>query len=123
MKDLAYRCNHGLDGDLSAEHVFIADAGMKIFFANGEYTGSKRDDLASHLMEETKLIRNYAKLLIQLILKGEEDESKLDGIPELDPELRCIIHECYHIYERVSFDELLKDEQAPEEEQTTDKRV
>lgn len=68
FKDLAYNCNYEMENEITVSNLFVADFGIKLFFKDEVYGNPKRPGLANHLYYEALLLRNFAKLITELIL-------------------------------------------------------
>lgn len=85
-----------MDQDITTANVYLADFGIKVFFLNEVYGNPKKHGISNHLYYEAVLLWNFAKLLTEIILHGTSSNlNDLDGLPLLDPELKCILWECY----------------------------
>ena len=51
-----------------------------------------------HMSTESKFLRIYDKILIEM-LTNRDDYMDFDGL-EIDPELKCILYECYHAVDK-----------------------
>jgi hypothetical protein len=105
FRDLAYTCNYQMDDDIELKNVFIADVGIKLFFKNERYGNPKKPGVTHHIYYEALLLRNYAKLMTEMVVKISSNLKLLDPIALIDPELRCILNECFHSLERLEENE------------------
>lgn len=95
-----------MDKDITAANVYIADFGIKVFFLNESYGNPKKPGIPNHLYYEAVLLRNFSKLITEIILHGESSNLQLlDEVPLLDPELKCILWECYRAVDRIHMSE------------------
>lgn len=72
----------------------MSDTGIKIYLKKVKFGDLRDETLDYHLQIESQFLRMYAKLLIEL-LTNRDDYFEFDTL-EIDPELKCILYECYH---------------------------
>jgi len=102
FSDLAYKCNHTFSQPLTLKNLYVADVGIKLFFKNidnEQFGPQKKPDekgtADNHIYYEAQILRNFATLLTEMIMKNTSDPTSLDTLKGIDPELRCILQECY----------------------------
>lgn len=59
-----------MDKEITASNVYLADFGIKVFFLNEVYGNPKKQGIPNHLYYEAVLLRNFAKILTEIILHG-----------------------------------------------------
>ena len=93
FRDITYKSTYNIE-KVSLKNVFVSDVGIKIYLKKVKF-GEQRDGTFDyHLQIESQLLKLYAKLLIEM-LTNREDFIDFDNL-EIDPELKCILYECYH---------------------------
>ena len=102
---LAYKSMYELEEPISIKNIYIADLGIKVFIKNEVYGKRKEQGIQNHLFYEAKLLRNFAEVLTEIILKTSKFPSQLNSNAEVEalinPELKCIIDECYKALDKV----------------------
>lgn len=104
VRDLVYKCSHQ-SHSLRVKNLFVADVGIKLFFKSESYGLPKQEGLRHHLIFEAQALRNYAELITEL-LTGQTDPSALSSLPDIDPELKCIVTECHRAIKTLEEPEL-----------------
>jgi hypothetical protein len=94
FRDLTYKSTYNLADDITLKNVFVSDTGIKIYLKKVKFGDLRDETLDYHLQIESQFLRMYAKLLIEL-LTNRDDYLDFDTL-EIDPELKCILYECYH---------------------------
>ena len=109
FRDLTYRSTYNLAEDVTLKNVFVSDVGIKVYLKKVRF-GEQRDDaLDYHLQVEAQHLKMYAKLLVEM-LTNREDFVEFEGL-EIDPELKCILYECYHAKDKTEVREQERYEQ------------
>ena len=49
-----------------------------------------------HLQTEARMLRMYAKLLVEMLTNREDAHPEDVEALEIEAELKCILYECYH---------------------------
>jgi len=94
FRDITYRSTYNLAEDISLKNVFVSDVGIKIYLKKIQFGDQRDDNIDYHLHIESQHLKMYAKLLVEM-LTNREDYHEFDSL-EIDPELKCILYECYH---------------------------
>jgi hypothetical protein len=103
FRDLTYRSTYVLADDLSLRNVFVSDVGIKIYLKKVRFGEQRDDTIDFHLQVESQMLKMYAKLLLEM-LTNREDYQEFDNL-EIDPEIKCILYECYHAKDRTDIRE------------------
>jgi hypothetical protein len=78
--------------------------GIKLFFKNESYGLPKELGLRHHLLYEARALKNFAEIVSEMIT-GNTNPLAMD-IPGFDPELKCILDECYRAEEKLEAPDL-----------------
>ncbi len=81
FKDISQRCSFEMAEEIEARNIYIADVGIKVFFKNEVYGAPKRKGCMNQVYYEALLLRNFAKLLTEILTKGSKELAELDSIP------------------------------------------
>lgn len=94
FRDITYRSTYNLASDVTLKNLFVSDVGIKVYLKKVRFGEQRDDTLDYHLQIESQMLRMYAKVLVEM-LTNREDYMEFDSL-EIDPELKCLLYECYH---------------------------
>ena len=94
FRDLVYRCTYTVESPITLKNIYTSDYGIKIHLKNVKFAEQRDDNLSYHLHMESTFLRMFARLLIEM-LTNRDDYVDFDNM-EIDPQLKCILYECYH---------------------------
>jgi len=83
--------------------------GIKVYLKKVKFDEQRDDILDYHLQVESQHLKMFAKLLIEM-LTNREDFVEFESL-EIDPELKCILYECYHAKDKTDVREYDRYEQ------------
>jgi len=103
FKELTYRSTYNLAEDISLKNVFVSDVGIKLYLKKVKFGEQRDNTIDYHLQIESQFLKMYAKLLVEM-LTNREDYQEFDNL-DIDPELKCILYECYHAKDKTDIRE------------------
>jgi hypothetical protein len=97
FRDITYRSTYDLAREVTLKNVYVSDVGIKLYLKKVKFGDQRDDSMDYHLQTEASMLRMYAKLLVELLTNREDaGQEDFEGLAEVDPELKCILYECYH---------------------------
>lgn len=99
---MTYRSTYTLAEDISLKNVFVSDVGIKLYLKKIKFGEQRDDNIDYHLHTESQMLRMYARLLVEMLTNREESDANNQGggsdfdSLDIDPELKCILYECFH---------------------------
>ena len=76
--------------------MYVSDVGIKLYLKKVEFGHQRDDTMEYHLQTEAIMLRMYAKLLVEMLTNREDAHPEEVEALEIDPEIKCILYECYH---------------------------
>lgn len=106
FKDITYKSTYNVKGAISLRNVYISDLGIKTYLKKLKFGDLRDETLQFHLQVEAKMLRDYGKLLVEMLTNETEAilELNCDEILNslaIEPELKAIIYECIHAIDKV----------------------
>jgi len=96
LRDITYKSTYDLSGDITLRNVFVSDVGIKLYLKKVQFGDQRDDTLEYHLQTESRMLRMYARLLVEMLTNREDSHPDDFEQLEIDPEIKCILYECYH---------------------------
>jgi len=96
FRDITYRSTYDLAGDITLRNVYVSDVGIKLYLKKVEFGDQRDDNIEYHLQTESRMLRMYAKCLTEMLTNRDDPNPDDFEVLDIDPELKCILYECYH---------------------------
>lgn len=96
FRDITYRSTYDLEKDITLKNVYVSDVGIKLYLKKVSFGDQRDDNMEYHLQTESNMLRMYAKLLVEMLTNKEDAHPDDFETLEIDPEIKCILYECYH---------------------------
>lgn len=106
FKDMTYRSTYTINGDITLRNVYISDLGIKVYLKKIKFGELRDNSMKFHLSIESKMLNNYARILIDILRNNQSEkyETDIDEILvnlKIDPELKAILYECLHAKDKI----------------------
>jgi hypothetical protein len=93
---MTYRSTYDLAAEISLKHVFVSDVGIKLYLRKVQFGDQRDDTVEYHLQTESRMLRMYARILVEMLTNHEDAQPADFEALDIDPEIKCILYECYH---------------------------
>lgn len=113
FRDITYKSTFTLQKKVSLKNVFVSDIGIKVNLKKIKFGEQRDDNIDYHMHVESKMLKMYAQLLIEMLTNQDGDNGALlDNLDLEDIELKCILYECLN----AELKTMKKDEESYQEE-------